>query len=174
MAQSESVPFSQELADEICRRLICGEYLKDICNEDGMPSVGQVYYWRHTNEVFRAQYEGARQAQTEAIFDEILGIADHKGDDWIQTPFGPKFNKEAAMRSRIRINARENMIARLHPKRFGEKSQLDLTSSDGSMSPSRMSEEAKAARIKAIYDAAAKRREAEQKPKAVDDGSDLV
>lgn len=167
-------PFSQAIADEICRRLICGEYLKDICNEDGMPSVGNVYYWRHTNDIFRAQYEGARQAQAEAIFDEILDIADDKSDDWIQTKFGPKFNKEAAARSRIRIHARENMIGRLNPKRFGEKSQLDITSSDGSMSPATMSDEAKAARIKAIYDAAKQRKDEAAKIKPVDDGSDLV
>lgn len=173
------IPFDQAIADEVCRRMICGEYLKDICNEEGMPSVGTVRYWRNQNAVFRAQYEAAREAQAEGIFDELIDIVDDGRNDWVEREGRNgsyiALNTEALGRSKLRAETRLKMLEKIAPKRYGEKAQLDLTSSDGTMSPNTMTEEAKAARIEAIYKAAAARRDAKAKEQApVDDGSDLV
>lgn len=166
--------FSQVIADAICTRLIKGETLTAICDEEGMPSVGVVRLWRHTNAAFAAQYEAAREAFAEAVFEEILEIADDGRNDWEERESRNgtyiALNKEAVQRSALRIRTREYMLSKLAPKRYGEKSQLDLTNSDGSLAT--MSDEAKAARLTAIHQAVQQRKAAAKaKP---DDGSDLV
>lgn len=172
--------FTQAIADAICDRLIRGESLAVICDEQGMPSTGTVRYWRNRNAVFAAQYEAAREAQAEAIFDEILDIADDARNDWIEreTRNGSyvALNKEAVARSNVRISARQYVLGRMNPRRFGDKAQLDLTSSDGTMSPSNMTDETKAARLTAIHREAQKRVSEKLKAAAPaeDDGSDLV
>lgn len=50
------------------------------------------------------------------MFEEIIDIADDKSDDFVETPQGARFNKEAAMRSRIRIDARLKVLAILDRK----------------------------------------------------------
>lgn len=169
--------YSQAMADEVCRRLIGGESLTAICDEQGMPSKSTVFYWRHSNEQFRKQYDTAREAQAEAIFTEILDIADDGTNDWVEREFqngntAIVLNKEAVQRSNLRVNARQYVLEKLSPKRFGPKSQLDLTSSDGSMSP--MSDEAKAARLNAIHQQALARLGKKPAEPDEDDGSDLV
>lgn len=171
--------FSQALADEICRRMICGESLRAICEEEGMPATGTVYYWRNQNSVFAAQYEAARTARAEAIFDEVLDIVDDGRNDWMEKEGRNgsyiALNSEAVIRSKLRADTRLRMVEKMAPSRFGEKAQLDLTNSDGKLSPVNMTEEAKAARIAAIYQAAAARKKAGEKAgQPVDDGSDLV
>lgn len=144
-----------------------------------MPSTGTVYYWRNQNSVFAAQYEAARVARAEAIFDEVLDIVDDGRNDWVERESRNgtyiALNAEAVARSKLRADTRLRMVEKMAPSRFGEKSQLDLTNSDGKLSPNNMTEEAKAARIAAIYAAAAARKKAQETAsKPVDDGSDLV
>lgn len=176
--------FSQSLADHVCERLIRGESLTSICDEDGMPSTGTVYYWRHTNDLFRAAYEGARVAQAERMFDEILGIVDDGRNDWMEKEGRNGtyivLNHEAMARSKMRAEMRLRMVEKMAPKRFGEKTQLDLTNSDGKLAS--MTPEQKAARLTAIHAAVQKRKEAAKagKPRdddegfIGDDGSDLA
>lgn len=173
--------FTQELADSICERLIRGESLTAICSEQGMPSTGTVRLWRHRNAAFAMQYEAAREAQAEAIFDEILDIVDDGRNDWVErhTQSGSyvALNSEAVARSKMRYEARMKLIEKLSPKRYGDKAQLDLTNSDGKLAT--MSDEQKAARLTAIHQAVQARKAAKQKAASapVDpelDGSDLV
>lgn len=140
-----------------------------------MPCAGTVRLWRNRNPVFAAQYEAAREAQAEAIFEEIIDIIDDGRNDWMEKEGRNgtfiALNHEAMARSKLRAEMRLRMIEKMSPKRFGEKSQLDLTNSDGKLS--NMSPEAKAARLTAIHQAVQERKRAKQKPE-VDDGSDLV
>lgn len=169
--------FSQTIADDICKRLIHGENLRAICDEDGMPSVGTVRYWRNRNESFGAQYEAAREAQAEALFDEIIDIVDDGRNDWVEreTRNGSyiALNHEAMGRSKLRAEMRLRMIEKMSPKRYGEKAQLDLTNSDGKLAG--MSDADKAARLTSIHQAVqARKKAAKKQPAPVDDGSDLV
>lgn len=169
--------FNQDLADEICRRIIGGETLKAICDEAGMPHNATVQNWRHKNLAFNDQYASAREMQAETIFDEILEIADNTeigtrtviSDDETKT-----YEGDMVEHRKLRIQARQWMLPRLS-KKMTDKAQLDHTSSDGSMSP--MSDEAKDARLTAIHQAAKKRVAASRKSDegfVGDDGSDLA
>jgi hypothetical protein len=66
--------FTQETADAICEGLIDGKSLRTICAGDDMPHKATVCRWLAVNETFRDQYARAREAQADALFDEILNI----------------------------------------------------------------------------------------------------
>jgi hypothetical protein len=123
--------FTQEIADAICERLADAQSLRSICLDDAMPSQATVFRWLADDRYvsFREQYTRARDAQADAIFDEILDIADDGSNDWMERERedGSKFevlNAEHVQRSRLRIDARKWMAGKLAPKKYGEKTLL--------------------------------------------------
>lgn len=126
--------FRQDIADEICRDLVSGMSLRKICVNEAMPSQGRVYQWLHENEEFQKQYAHARAKQADAIFDECLDIADECSNDFTVDSEGKVvIDHDAIRRAQLRIDTRKWMAGKLRPKVYGDK--LDLTSSDGSMTP---------------------------------------
>lgn len=125
--------YTQELASEICSRIAEGESLRSVAKDPKMPSVSTVCRWLLDTErkEFWEQYEKARNAQAELMFDELLDIADDgendyvlrenkDGSDWWQ------YNGEAVQRSRLRVDTRKWYLSKVLPKKYGDK--LDLTS----------------------------------------------
>lgn len=127
--------FSQEQADHICSRLAEGESLRSICLADEMPDKSTVFRWLEERPDFRDQYACAREAQADAIFDEILDIADDGSNDWMEKRgsdgenIGWQENGEALRRSALRVDARKWMAGKLRPKKYGDK--LQHTGADG-------------------------------------------
>lgn len=105
--------FTQETADAICEGLIEGESLRTICARPEMPSKSTVMVWLVRFPEFAAQYAEARTAQAEAIFDEMLEIAD-EGEP----------NADMNGRDRLRIDARKWVLGKLAPKKYGDKLEL--------------------------------------------------
>lgn len=64
------------LADRICERLADGESLRSIFPDDSILGKATVSRWLRNHEKFRDRYVRAREAQADALFDEILDIAD--------------------------------------------------------------------------------------------------
>lgn len=130
--------YTDEIADYICEQLANARSLRSICTDEGMPSQVTVFRWladeRYEN--FRKRYAHAREAQADAIFDEILDIADDGSNDWMERHddqggnIGWKENGEALQRSRLRIDARKWMAGKLRPKKYGDK--LELSGNDDS------------------------------------------
>ena len=131
--------FSQEVADVICERLANGESLRRICRDDDMPEMRAVMRWLNAREEFRQQYARARELQAEYIFDQMTEIADDGTNDWMASNApdceGYKINGEHVSRSKLRIDARKWMLAKMAPRKYGDKQQIDHVSSDGSMQP---------------------------------------
>jgi len=129
--------YSQEVADLICERIADGESLRSICDADEMPAKSTVFKWLAANETFSDQYARAREAQADAVFDDILTIADDARNDWMerfdkdQQSLGWVENGEALRRSALRIDARKWMASKLKPKKYGEKVTQELTGEGG-------------------------------------------
>lgn len=125
--------FTDEIATTICEGLADGRSLRSICVEEGMPNQATVFRWLADERyaAFREQYARAREAQADAIFDEILDIADDGTNDWMERHddeggnIGWKENGEALQRSRLRVDARKWMAGKLRPKVYGEKLDID-------------------------------------------------
>jgi hypothetical protein len=127
--------FTQDKADIICERLALGESLRKITSAEDMPGQSTVFRWLAANEAFREQYTQARLTQADALFDEILDIADDGRNDWMATHgedgAGWRENGEALQRSRLRIDARKWMAGKLRPKVYGEKIAAELSGPNG-------------------------------------------
>jgi hypothetical protein len=95
-----------------------------------MPAPSTVYLWLAKYPEFSDQYARAREAQADAIFDDILDIADDATNDWMERNVdddegvGWKLNGEHIQRSRLRVDARKWMAGKLRPKKYGEKTIL--------------------------------------------------
>ena len=127
--------FTQEMADKICDRLANGESLRAICRDDDMPPTSTVCKWLSERPEFVEQYARAREAQADAIFDEILEIADDASNDWMER-FGDEnagwqANGEHIQRSKLRIDSRKWMASKLAPKKYGERITNEITGKDG-------------------------------------------
>lgn len=123
--------YTEEMADVICDRIANGESLKAICEKEDMPSKSTVFKWLSENTAFSDKYARAREAQADALFDDILSIADDGRNDWMERKdaeeenVGWRENGEALRRSQLRIDARKWMAGKLRPKKYGEKLDIE-------------------------------------------------
>lgn len=131
--------FSQEVFDAICERIADGESLRSICSDEGMPTKSNVFRWLTGNQERADQYARAREAQADALFDDVLSIADDARNDWMEAhgddDVGYRVNGENIQRSRLRIDARKWMAGKLRPKVYGEKLSHEHSGPDGEPIP---------------------------------------
>ena len=119
--------YSPEIADLICERIADGISLREICRTEDMPSKAAVFRWLAAHAEFRDQYARAREAQADALADELLDIADDGDNDWMERKgedgqsLGWRENGEAIQRSRLRVDTRKWIASKLKPKKYGDK-----------------------------------------------------
>ncbi|WP_444633239.1 terminase small subunit-like protein [Cupriavidus oxalaticus] len=114
--------FTQRLAETICIRLACGESLRKICADEGMPDKTSVLRWLYTNEEFRTQYARARELQQEFMAEEILEIADDgTNDTYVDADGNVRVDHDVIARSRLRVDTRKWLMSKLAPKKYGER-----------------------------------------------------
>jgi hypothetical protein len=119
--------YTKEIAAEILSRLAAGEPLRSICRSESMPDEKTVRAWAlDPNHPIAAQYAAAREMGFYSMADEILEIADDSRNDWVDklSKSGDVVkvaDEEAISRSRVRIAARQWLLAKALPKTFGDK-----------------------------------------------------
>jgi hypothetical protein len=124
--------YSKELADKICIELALGKSMRTVCAMIGMPVMSAVFRWLREYEEFREQYARAKEEAADLMVEDMLDIADETSKDIIETKdrdgnvTGQKLNKEAVLRSRLKVDTRKWIASKLKPKKYGEK--LDLSS----------------------------------------------
>ncbi len=150
--------YNEKITSELCGRLSCGESLRTICKDEDMPVPSTVFLWMRKHPEFSKQYAQAKEESADALFEEILDIADNGTNDWmeIHDPDNPgyRLNKDSISRSRLRVDARKWAASKLKPKKYGDKIQQDHTSSDGTMTPSEIPA---SERLKELLDGIAER-----------------
>jgi hypothetical protein len=94
-----------------------------------------VFNWLHSFPEFLEQYTRAKEESADALVDEMLDIADDAANDWMEVHDkdnpGYRLNGEAINRSRLRVDTRKWIAAKLKPKKYGERVQTELTGKDG-------------------------------------------
>jgi len=103
-----------------------GASLRSILRRDDMPGRTVFFDWLNDSEDKANQYARACEKRADAIFEEILDIADETSNDTIITDKGEIPNSEWMQRSRLRVDARKWMLGKMNPKKYGDK--MDLTS----------------------------------------------
>jgi hypothetical protein len=128
--------YSPEITTAICVRLGLGESLREICRDEDMPNKSTVMRWLAEHQEFRDQYAGAREAQADYYAEEIIEIADDGTNDWMERKRDDGTtieveNKEVLNRSRLRVDTRKWLMARMAPKKYGDKITQEHTGEDG-------------------------------------------
>jgi len=112
----------------ICSRIEMGEALRNVLKGENMPSPATFYLWLDSDEIKLKQYARATELRAEAIFEDMLDIADETSNDTIFSETGEKPNSEWINRSRLRVDTRKWIVSKLNPKKYGDKLDLDHTS----------------------------------------------
>ena len=107
--------FRQDIADEICKRIMKGESLASVCRDDFMPRRQVVYDWLAANKIFADNYARATEVRADHVFDEVMDIAD---DPMNLTP-------ENLNAARLKIDARKWALGKMQPKKYGDKLALE-------------------------------------------------
>jgi len=116
--------YTKDMADKICEKIANGRSLRSICAEDGVPPMKTIYRWLEANEEFRHQYARARDKQADYFAEEIIEIAD-----------SAEAESAAVSKAKLQIDARKWAASKIAPKKYGDKQEIDVKSSDGSMTP---------------------------------------
>lgn len=123
--------YSEKLAAKLCAKLAQGMSLRTACKEKDMPGMTTVFEWLHDIPDFAEQYTRAKEESADALAEEILDISDDGRNDWMERynkdgeAYGWKVNGEAVQRSKLRVDSRKWLMAKMKPKRYGDA--LDLT-----------------------------------------------
>lgn len=124
--------YSDELAVEICTQLASGNPLSRICKQDGFPQLATVYRWLQSNAQFREQYARAREDQADTLADEIIAISDDgENDTYIDEDGKARIDHDAIARSKLRVDARKWVAAKMKPKKYGDKVEQIISGPDG-------------------------------------------
>jgi hypothetical protein len=124
--------YTPETATEICAQIAEGKSLRTICAAGGMPGLRTIMQWLADREGFQQQYARAREAQADALAEEILDIADDGKNDTYVTADGTELvNHDHIARSRLRVDSRKWLASKLKPKKYGDKVHQELSGVDG-------------------------------------------
>jgi hypothetical protein len=120
--------FNDELASNILHRLSMGESARQICRDKEMPSLSTLMKWLTDTDKqeFSEQYARARGFQADYYADQVVDLADELDET---------ADNNAIQRCRLRIDSRKWKVARMMPKKWGDKHAVDVTSSDDTFKP---------------------------------------
>jgi len=144
------VRYTPEIATAVCLALMEGLSLRAACEGPDMPNPSTVYRWLLERDDFREQYARAREVQAEGYVDEMLEIADDGRNDWMERQQGGyEINREVLARSGLRLEARKWIAVKLIPKKYGDRTAIDVTHGVEAMDDAELAAEV-AAQLRAL------------------------
>jgi hypothetical protein len=134
--------YDDEKFEYICQQLMMGRTARSIFSSDDpedkehCPHRATFYRWLSRRDLqarfnVKERYEFAIMVSMHDLNDELLDIADDGRNDYMERlnkdgeQIGWALNGENIQRSRLRVDTRERMIARMAPKVFGSASLKD-------------------------------------------------
>ena len=113
--------YSEKLEDRMLEEIASGRSVISLCREeDWTPNADTWYRWMYKIDGLSDRYTRAKAISSEYHADQILAIADEADNQSFQV-------------ARLQIDARKWVASKLVPNKYGDKSQIDHTSSDDSM-----------------------------------------
>lgn len=115
--------YTEELGKRICDLVATHSWgLNKLCDQfDWMPDKTTINEWRWSNDAFSIQYTKAKIAQSELMAEDCIDIADDTSNDTTRNKNGDLVcNTEFVNRSRLRVDTRKWIAAKLLPKIYGD------------------------------------------------------
>ncbi|MGG7581712.1 hypothetical protein [Rhizobium sp. Nf11,1] len=143
--------YSIEVAEDICELVVQGNSIRRIAELDIMPTESTIYSWLAKHTEFSEKYTEAVQHRTQKYLEECVDLADNMPDgimfigldgrlyeriEVLQLsvqerneaqlqPIG--LTNELINKRKLQIETRLKAAARMHPRKYGDKSEVDLT-----------------------------------------------
>lgn len=128
--------YNEEIAERLCRAIATSsDGLRVICARNPkFPSRTTIYKWIAENPNFANRYARAKQFQAQAIFDEIITIADQTRMGTV-TKIDSRGKRERRIgdmtdRARLQVDARKWCLSKLLPKVYGDQPEVDVGRED--------------------------------------------
>jgi hypothetical protein len=109
--------YTDEIAERICELIAEGNSLVEICKREDMPHRATVLRWMEKDAVFAARCGRARAEQADFVHDEMAGIEEKTLAGLIPPDV-----------ARVVISSKQWRAAKLAPKKYGEKTTIESTS----------------------------------------------
>jgi hypothetical protein len=120
--------YTEEIFDEICERMANGKGLREICQDPEMPNRSTFLRWVANDSGRERKYQAAREACMDWYAEEILTIAWDSSNDTITDAKGrQRCNNEWVNRSRLKVDTLKFLMAKLHPKKYGDRVPETIT-----------------------------------------------
>jgi hypothetical protein len=103
--------YSPEIVADLCAGIAKGKSLNSLCAPSDKPDIATVFRWLDKYPEFRDKYAQAKEASADYMADELLEIADASTGD--------------VQRDRLRVDTRKWIAAKLKPKKYGERQQVE-------------------------------------------------
>lgn len=121
MAKKDYDKIFDEVINEIAEG---GKSLRDALKQKMSPS--KFYDLLEEDKEKEKRYARACEERTELIADEIMEIADNRGNDIVTLKDGREVVDNAVVqRDRLRIDARKWLLAHLNPKKWGDRIDVE-------------------------------------------------
>lgn len=120
--------YTKALADKMCLRIENGESVRDVCEDEKMPSLSMFFRWVRDHEYFREQYTRAKDIQADVEFANIDKIAEKAvdmivGDD--------KSDGARVQAIKLQVDTKKWILARKAPQKYSDKIRNEHTGKDG-------------------------------------------
>jgi len=112
------IDLTDELAQELYRRVMAGKNLYNICQAKDMPNRDKIYDWLSTNTIFADNYARACKIRREDKFERLEEVADKEED---------------VQRARLKIDVIKWQLSKEEPRKYGDK--MDVTSDGQALQP---------------------------------------
>jgi hypothetical protein len=126
-------PVPPDKLDDVFASITAGTWTRAALKEHDVPA-GQFYRTLDADPVATERYARAKAAQMAAVAEEMVAIADEcrLGEKTKETRDGT-FREWGDMvdRSRLQVETRKWLLAKLAPKKFGDRVEQILTGADG-------------------------------------------
>lgn len=139
---ARSGTYSIKIVEAICEEIATSERgLDAICkSRKDWPNASTFYRWLDDpDERFqpaREMYARARERQGEFMASKILAIADDgQNDTYVDAEGNERVNYDHIQRSKLRVDARKFLAAKLAPRIYGERKAHEHSGPDGGPIP---------------------------------------
>lgn len=117
------IPYDKTIGDQICKAIATStDGIQRMCKKyPHFPKRDTINEWRWENKDFSAQYRDAKRAQAELMAEDIIQISDDgTNDTYVDAKGNVVTDQDVIQRSKLRVDARKWVAARLLPKIYGD------------------------------------------------------
>jgi hypothetical protein len=130
----EALPYSDELAQEVCERIAVGELLINVCLEEHLPTMRRCNQWMREHTEFAQLYQSAINDRVNVFEEQVILIADDMRHDFRTVIKNGQEKRvpdpEMVARAKLRIEVRFRHLKAGRPAKWGDVSTLNVKNAD--------------------------------------------